>query len=149
MDGANNHAELMASLTFELAKTCHEKEQYFASLFDLTTAEFRCLQFFRNRESMSVKEIANLMKLTPGRITHILTSLESKNFITREVAPEDRRGINVVLTDKSKPFIKKLFENYLSIHNEIVSKIESEKRDDVLCAMEELVKAIKTWYDHK
>ncbi len=144
-------AELMANLTFELAKTCQEKEQLFASAFNLTTAEFRCLQFFRSRDSISVKEISNLMKLTPGRITHILTSLEVKKLIVREVHPNDRRGINVILTEKSRPFIKDLFDGYLELHSQILAKISPDKVDGVLYAMDELVAAVKSWnngYNH-
>ena len=81
MEVETNLAELMADLTCDLAKTCSEKENYFASMFNLTPAEFKCLRLFKHEKSISVKELGKMMDLTPGRITHITSSLEKKNFI--------------------------------------------------------------------
>ena len=76
-----SNAELMANLTCELARTCTNKEHFFASKFNLTPAEFRCLRLFRESSTVPIKQIAIQMNLTPGRITHILTSLEAKKYI--------------------------------------------------------------------
>lgn len=149
MQKTQSQAEMMADLTFELSKACHEKEHYFASMYDLTTAEFRALRLFRHTDTISVKELCREMKLTPGRITHILTSLEEKDLITREVDRSDRRSINVILTSKSIPFIKKINEGHKKLHLEILSGIESDKRESIICAMNELVKAIQSWSESK
>lgn len=149
MEDTKTQAELMAALTFDLNKTCHEKEHHFAAAYNLTTAEFRCLRFFRNKERLPIKDLCNYMKLSPGRITHILTSLEDKKLITREMNREDRRGINVALTEKSLPFIKSLNDSYVKFHADILSGIERDKREAILTAMDELVKALKNWSDNK
>jgi DNA-binding MarR family transcriptional regulator len=141
-------AELMARLTCELGKTCTNKEQFFAAKYDLTPAEFRCLRLFKNRPSMSIKRIAIQMNLTPGRITHILTSLEEKKYIERKVDPKDKRNIIVYLTESSIPFLKLVNENHIKLHEEILSKIAEEKREFMLEAMQDLLKALKTWTDN-
>ncbi len=140
-------AEAMADLTCELAKTCFEKEKYFAALFNLTTAEYKCLRLFTNTHSKSIKEIALGMNLTPGRITHILTSLEAKKLIERKVDPTDRRNVIVYLTNKSKPFLNNLNESYVKIHEELLKNIEPKKQEVVIGSMKELLKALKSWRD--
>ena len=140
-------AEAMADLTCELAKTCFEKEKYFAALFNLTTAEYKCLRLFTNTYSKSIKEIALGMNLTPGRITHILTSLEAKKLIERKVDPTDRRNVIVYLTNKSKPFLNNLNESYVKIHEELLKNIEPKKQEVVIGSMKELLKALKSWRD--
>lgn len=138
-------SEKMADLTCELAQTCNEKENYFASTFNLTPAEFKCLRLFTKNDSLSIKIISNLMKLTPGRITHILTSLEEKNLIERELDPLDRRNVIVSITSSSKPFIKNLNENHVKLHTEILNKIDPDKREFVIEAMNDVIKALKKW----
>jgi DNA-binding MarR family transcriptional regulator len=140
-------AKAMADLTCELAKTCFEKEKYFAALFNLTTAEYKCLRLFTNTTSKSIKEISLEMNLTPGRITHILTSLEAKKLIERRVDPSDRRNVIVYLTNKSKPFLNNLNESYVKIHEELLKNIEQKKREIVINSMNELLKALKSWRD--
>ncbi len=141
-------AELMSRLTCEMGRTCTNKEHFFAAKYDLTPAEFRCLRLFKNRPSMSIKRIAIQMNLTPGRITHILTSLEAKNYIIRKVDQKDKRNIIVHLTESSKPFLKIVNENHIKLHEDILSNIVEDKRIFILESMAELIKALKTWTDN-
>lgn len=138
-------AESMAELTCELAKTCNDKENYFASLFNLTPAEFKCLRLFTKTNSLTIKTISILMNLTPGRITHILTSLEKKKFIKRKTDPYDKRNVIVTLTTNSEPFLKNLNANHIKLHEEILSDINEEKQDDMINSMKSLIYALKTW----
>ncbi len=143
-------SEEMAELTSELARTCNEKENSFAAMFNLTPAEFKCLRLFTNKSFISIKELSQLMKLTPGRITHILTSLEGKSFVIRKVDQRDKRNIIVHLTNNSTPFIKNLNENHIKIHKEILAKIDPDKRELVLSAIADVINALKSWSDeHK
>lgn len=138
-------AKEMANLTCNLARACGEKENYFASMFNLTPAEFRCLRLFEDKNSMTVKELGQIMELTPGRITHIITSLEAKNFVKRTSDPKDKRNIIVSLTNKSVPFIKNVTDSHVKIHKEILERIPVDKREDVISAMGEVVKALQEW----
>lgn len=138
-------AQEMAHLTCKLARACNEKEEYFASLFSLTPAEFRCLKLFTQKKSLSIKEINSELRLTPGRITHILTSLEEKKFVKRETFEGDKRNVIVTATNKSLPFIRNINHNHILLHNEILEKIDESKRDAVVDALSDLVEAMKEW----
>ena len=140
-----NLAKEMAYLTCDLARTCSEKENHFASMFNLTPAEFRCLRLFEEKKSISVKELGKVMDLTPGRITHIITSLEAKNFVVRSNDQKDKRNIIVTLTNKSVPFLKNVTESHVNIHKEILEKIPQDKRDAVISAMGEVLQALRKW----
>lgn len=138
-------AEAMADLTCELAKTCNDKENYFASLFNLTPAEFKCLRLFSKTSSLTIKTISVMMNLTPGRITHILTSLEKKKFIKRKSDPYDKRNVIVSLTSTSEPFLKNLNANHIKLHEDILQNIEEDKRVEMINSMKTLINALKMW----
>lgn len=144
----DNVAYELAELSCMLAQTCNEKEFYFAAKYGITPAEFKCLRLFLISNPISIKEISAHMSITPGRITHILTSLEMKGFITREMDRKDRRNVNVCLTEKSMPFIKNLSEGHLQLHRDIMASIPENKRDELIKAMKELVKIIKPFTQH-
>lgn len=140
-------AQNMAELTCQMAKTCNKKENQFAALNNLTPAEFKFLRLFSDTSSLPIKKIGAALELTPGRITHIITSLEKKNFITRRQDPSDKRNVFIELTTLSKPFIKNLHKNHILIHKKILASIAPEKREFVISAMEDVISALKNWSD--
>lgn len=142
-------AKSMAELTCRLSKVCSEKDSYLASMFNLTPAEFRCLKLFSNTSQLSIKALGRELNLSPGRITHILTSLEKKGFITRKLDPSDKRNVLVDITAKCKPFIKNLDECHTEVHKEILKIIDPCERDCILGAMEAVVSAIGEWSKSK
>lgn len=135
----------LADLTCELGHTCTEKQNYFASMFNLTPAEFRCLRLFGNKTNLSVKEICALLGLTPGRITHIITSLEEKRFVIRKIDQTDKRNVIVQLTNTSIPFLKNLTASHIKVHEELLAKIPAPNRETVIYSVNEILKAIKSW----
>ena len=138
-------AKEMAELTCELSRTCIQKEQYFASMFNITPTEFRCLRLFMVKNEISIKELLHELELTPGRITHILTSLEEKQFITRRLDPTDKRNVLVGLTPLSEPLIKNIYENHVRVHQEILEKITEDKHEFIVSATKDLIAAVKSW----
>lgn len=141
----NLEAKSLADLICEIAKICKEKEEYFAARFNLSPAEFKCLRLFTYEKAIPIKELTQLMNLTPGRITHILTSLENKKFVVRKHDPKDRRNITVVLKKKSQPFIEDLIENHKMLQEKLLRKIDKDKQETVVEALNSLMEAIRLW----
>jgi DNA-binding MarR family transcriptional regulator len=148
-DQTHIKAEKLAQLTFLLARACEEKEQYFTKLYDLTNAEFRCMRFLNCDCFFSVKDLAQLMGLTSGRITQIITSLEKKSLIVREIDQSDRRNIKIRMTEMAIPFIKTVIDTHVELHEKVLSNIKEETHESVLYAMEELLKSLTTWSKQK
>lgn len=142
-------AEKLAQLTFVLARVCEEKEQYFTKLYNLTNAEFRCMRFLHCDCYSTVKELAQVMRLTPGRVTQIITSLEHKNLITREIDTNDRRNIKIKLTESAIPYIKNVTEKHVLLHEKVLEQISVETRDSVLIAIQELLDSLLNWSKQK
>ena len=146
---SDKQAKTMAELTCQMAHTCNKKENHFAELNKLTPAEFRFLRLFSETSSLPIKKLSATLELTPGRITHIITSLEKKNLVTRRQDPSDKRNVYIELTTISKPFIRNLHKNHILIHKKILENIAPEKRELVISAMEDVIAALKTWSDNQ
>lgn len=138
-------ARMMANLTIQLEKFCQVKDQFFSSKFKLTPAEFRCLRIIKENEAVSTKALAKQMKLTPGRITHLLNSLEFKNLISRQIDKNDRRGIQTFITPDAISFIDNVIKEYTRLHEEILDYLPKDKRESILENVVVFFEAMQKW----
>ena len=139
----------VAELICELTRNCNIKEEYFASSFNLSPTEVRLLKLFVLSPSYKIKEIQTLLNLTPGRITHILTSLEAKKLISRTADSNDKRVVIVNLLPKANPLIKNLHQNYHELHNRILKNVNEKEMDKILSSLQILVDVFKEWVNQK
>ena len=135
----------VAELICELTRNCNIKEEYFASSFNLSPTEVRLLKLFVLSPSYTIKELRDLLKLTPGRITHILTSLEAKKLILRNSDSKDKRVVIVSLLPKANPLIKNLNNNYHELHNRILRNVDEKEMEKILSSLKILVDVFKEW----
>lgn len=145
----SNIMEPVAELICELTRNCNIKEEYFASSFNLSPTEVRFLKLFAVSPTYSIKELRDRLKLTPGRITHILTSLEAKKLISRTLDPKDKRVIIVNLMPKAAPLISNLQQNYHELHNRILQNVKEEEMEKILSSLKILVDVFKKWVNQK
>ncbi|WP_053228345.1 MarR family winged helix-turn-helix transcriptional regulator [Spirochaeta cellobiosiphila] len=59
-----------------------------------------------NQSGLRVSEIATFMGITVSAVTQIITDLEKKNYIGRQMDPHDRRAVNVYLTEDGEAILK-------------------------------------------
>ncbi len=141
----NQHAEKLANLTFSLLANCQEKEVRLAEIHGLTQAEFRCLRLFGSDETVNNKKIAERMNLSPSRLTRIIDGLVKKEYIIREIDPNDRRNMRVTLSSKGQSLVRQLNKAYVDIHREILKDIDPEQHEPLTTALEHLLEALEKW----
>jgi DNA-binding MarR family transcriptional regulator len=141
----NNYAEKLANLTFSLLANCQEKEVRLAEVHGLTQAEFRCLRLFGKDESLNNKQIAERMNLSPSRLTRIIDGLVKKEYIIREIDPNDRRNMRVCLSKKGQLLVHQLNKAYIEIHRDILEDIDRDQHQPLITAMSHLLTALEKW----
>jgi DNA-binding MarR family transcriptional regulator len=141
--------EPIAELICELTRNCNIKEEYFASSFNLSPTEVRLLKLFAVSSEYSIKQLRDLLELTPGRITHILTSLEKKKLLIRKKDPEDNRVIVVRITPKASPLIANLQRSYQDLHKKMLENVKKEELDKILSSLETLTAVFREWVHQK
>lgn len=141
----NKDYEQLSELICELTRNCNIKEEYFAASFNLSPTEVRFLKLFSFQDTYTVKELREKLKLTPGRITHILSSLEAKKLICRIADEKDKRNVIVKLLPKASPLIQNLHENYNKLHKDILKNVKKEDIKNIYSSLEILVDVFKKW----
>jgi DNA-binding MarR family transcriptional regulator len=94
---------------------------------------------------LTVNEIQNLLKLTTGRISHILKSLEGKNLISRVKTPKDKRNIEIKLQPKALIFVNNLNTNYNDLHNTMLNQVGKEDLDKITDSLNILLNHFSKW----
>ena len=140
-----NNAEQLANLTFSLLANCQEKEIRLAEVHSLTQAEFRCLRLFGSDESINNKAIAERMNLSPSRLTRIIDGLVQKEYIIREIDPNDRRNMKVCLSRKGQLLVQQLNKAYIEIHKDILQEIDVDQHQTLITAMTHLLSELEKW----
>ena len=139
----------LAELVCELGRNCSFKENYFAASFNLSPTQVRFLKLFTHRESFTIKELCELLKLSNGRITQIISTLETKKLVSRKADLKDKRNIIVSLLPESKLFIKNILNNYRELHKIILAEVGEKKKEEIIKALEILLEAIQKWAKNK
>lgn len=139
--------EKMSGLVYTLRQKCALKDSCFIQTLNISLAEYNCLIQYFNVDSLAVKVLADRLDITPGGVTRIITSLEEKGLVDRLMSKQDRRGIDVVLTQSGKAMVDKIRSASYAMHEEILQHIEPEHHESVIKAIESLINALNLWID--
>ncbi len=121
------------------------KDRILVQDLPVSYAEYNCLALFYNQHNMTVKSIAEKMDITPGGVTRIITSLENKGYIVREISVSDRREILVSLTDEGEKLTDLMKSTSTDIHTKVLKHVDTDDLDCMLDGIENLVKALDSW----
>jgi len=141
--------EPIAEMICELTRNCFIKEEYFAASFNLSPTEVKFLKLFAVKPQYTIKELRDILKLTPGRITHILTSLQDKNLISRTLDENDKRVILVSILPKAQPLITNLHQNYKELHLRILQDVDESELKKISSSLQILNTVFKKWVNQK
>ncbi|WP_409304250.1 MarR family winged helix-turn-helix transcriptional regulator [Peribacillus sp. SCS-155] len=96
--------------------------QDYKNLFDeheLTSKQTLVLDVLEKRKLLNMHEIAEIICATPSAASQFVAKLEKKNYVKREINPNNRREILVTADIKAQQFFqqleqleKELFEKY-------------------------------------
>lgn len=145
----SSQMEPIAEMICELTRNCSIKEEYFAASFNLSPTEVKFLKLFAVKPQYTIKELRDILKLTPGRITHILTSLQDKNLISRNLDANDKRVILVSIMPKASPLIANLHQNYKELHLRILQNVDEKELDKISSSLKILNEVFKKWVNQK
>ena len=149
MSEIDNDSSAVAELICELTRNCNIKEEFFAASFNLSPTEVRLLKLFAFEETFTIKEIRQKLNLSPGRISHILKSLEAKKLLSRISDDADKRNTIVRLLPNASPFIKNLQENYRRLHNDLLKNVNNAEMNNIYQSLKILVDIFKNWVETK
>ncbi|MDX1671248.1 MAG: MarR family transcriptional regulator [Balneolaceae bacterium] len=80
---------------------------------DLTVSQFGILEALHHLGPLNQKALGEKLLKSGGNITMVVDNLEKSGCVERVQDPEDRRSVQIHLTDEGKKFIQSFFPKHL------------------------------------
>ena len=116
---------------FQLAKAHQAAARFWkAKLADtpVTMVQGMVLTFLYEDDRVTARELGERTTLDSATLTGILDRLEKAGFIERRPHPEDRRALQVCLTDAGRNLGEKLLEMGVAANQEFLSPLTTEEQ---------------------
>jgi DNA-binding MarR family transcriptional regulator len=78
------------------------------------------------------KELAQLLETVPPVVSAILSELEDKGLIRRQIDPEDRRRVQLSLSPEGKALHEKIRERSQGLSSERLSKLSPDELQSLI-----------------
>ncbi|MFB5676366.1 MarR family winged helix-turn-helix transcriptional regulator [Paenibacillus terreus] len=95
--------------------------------YDVTPEQYAILNELSKADSISQKKLAEILVRDQTTVGKIVDKLMRKELVTRTVDPEDRRAVQLYLTDKGRQLHDELFPLMIGYQKEITAGITQEE----------------------
>jgi len=102
------------------AKLVKAQEDLFED--DLSTKQTMVLDFVHKNEKCMMGDIAQYMEISPSAVSQIVTRLEKENYLKRDINPNNRREVVVMMAERGKAY----YHREEQINELIIEKIYSK-----------------------
>lgn len=109
--------------------------------FDISVEQFHLLRFIR-KGYCSVSELANARNISRPAISHGVDALVNKGLVSRETSQEDRRYIQLTLTEAGNALLDSVFSNTRAWMKDILEDFSQAELEQANRGMEVLKRMI-------
>ncbi len=104
----------------------------------LTVPQFDVIATLGNTEGMLMHELAEKTLVTKGTLTGIVDRLEQKDYVRREIPPNNRRCFRVVLTNQGKALFERVFPEHIAYVKQRFDQLSQAELDDIKASLDRL-----------
>ena len=126
----NNYFEAV----FEIIRTGHwitDSVSKELKEFDIYEPQFNVLRILRGAKGkpVSVNAILERMVQRSSNVTRIVDKLALKGLVTRTLCPDDRRKMDIVITNEGLELLKKLDKKVESFHKPMMNNLSADEAE--------------------
>lgn len=96
---------------------------------EITLGQFPVLVETHKHNTISQKELADILFLSEGTVSKVIKQLEDKQIIEHEVNPENRRQNKISLTKKGKKIADEVKYTEKNWEKNVIEEIPEEERE--------------------
>lgn len=137
-DEAETRALDLQIKLFRAVNTLGNKLAKFWNERDLTESQFATLEALHHLGSLNHQEIADKSLKRKANITHVVDNLERDGMVERKRSNEDRRVVEVHLTQKGEEKISEVFPEFVDHLTNLLDGFPAEKEETLTRLSKEL-----------
>ncbi len=106
--------------------------------YGLNPTEFAVLELLYNKGEQSAQKIGEKVLIASSSITYVVDKLEKKDLILRTPYPEDRRIINVSITDAGRKMMDEIFPIHTKGVQRILEGLDTLEKEEMISQLKKL-----------
>ena len=116
---------------FQLAKASQVGARFWSSCvakLNLTAVQAMVLNFLGQEDEITAVELGKRTALDSATLTGVLDRLETAGILERTRHPDDRRAINICLTDQGHALASEVYATGITANETFLSILEAKER---------------------
>jgi DNA-binding MarR family transcriptional regulator len=139
--------EKIMEVFFEISRGIREKMSFDCNAAQLTVLQLQTLILISKNKTLTMGDIANNFKISLPTATVLSDKLVKMKLIKRNKNANDRRIVEVSLTEKGKTLLKKAMKQRHVKINELLSYLPLKDREMLFRILDNLSSKIKKTYE--
>lgn len=111
---------------------------------ELTHLQYHILEeLFHQKEGSSMTQLAKTIRISKQQLTPLISKLEEHNYVMREPDTDDKRLVNLRLTEKGKETVSLRWEAFHRDLCDQMSRLDEEDRTDLAFAIGKITRILE------
>ncbi|HEY9856949.1 MAG TPA: MarR family transcriptional regulator, partial [Stenomitos sp.] len=142
------HRDPLMSDLFECFRGFKTLMRRVAAPHELSGTHMQALRVLFLQRCSTMSRLTDCMHVSPGASTGIIDRLCKLGLVDRTPHPEDRRVVQVCLTEKGQEFVLALQQEMLHEFNQVRAKLSEAEQEAVSAGLHVLAKAFQASATH-
>lgn len=99
---------------------------------------YYCLFTLHQQGPMSMRELAEQLKISKQQMTQLIDVLFAGDLLTRETDPSDRRLIQIGITERGETYLIQLFSQDAAFFQSLGARLTSDELGELSASLETL-----------
>ncbi|MDR3590277.1 MAG: MarR family transcriptional regulator [Negativicutes bacterium] len=139
----SNQAQILRESLRLLVRRLGVLERGEASCCDITLSQCHTIVEIGRAGTMSLNTLAETLGLDKSTVSRSVDKLVSDGIIVREADAEDRRYLNLRLSEKGQSLFQEVEKRMAVYFAEVIAAIPTDKREQVTESLQFLAQALK------
>lgn len=129
---AKNSSAEIVELFWSMSKMFKQHLDRTSPAFYLTIAQLESLRYVAEHKTLTMRELADCLDVTPPSATAMVDHLVKSNLLRRRHSPKDRRGVNLTLTAKGQTIYKKAMAERCRWFTNLIKNLNDKERAELV-----------------
>lgn len=147
----NKQSDLDIKRFIDIFENLSRLERHNQTILGVKKSEARvllCVEFLHKEKNckVNISEISKNLSITPPSTTEFVKNLIKKGYLEKHIDQNDKRFIEITLTDKGKKIVQELKEYFNSLFSGIIERLGYEKSELLLELLDTINIYFNEWY---
>lgn len=107
---------------------------------ELTQAQWKALVYITRQPGMKQSQLAEILEVQPISVARLIDRMQAAGWVERRQDPHDRRALNLYLTDKCEPILKKMQKLAIEVRAEALVGISAHDQHLMMQRLQQMRK---------